>query len=134
FVPPICRHVSLAQKISPKFAVTDSDDKIFFGEAEGTKDVNAERDQLDICREIGFADDVAIQLKMLSEATALLFFVPEELPDGKPFEGFLEFAFVRSDYSSKRRREFWPQRDFAFAFVGKIKKLIDNFSAALFLV
>jgi len=37
---------------------------------------------------------------MLSEATALLFFVPEELPDGKPFERFFKFTFVRGNHAS----------------------------------
>src|ERR1700758_2132291 len=71
---------------------------------------------------------------MLAQSAALLFFVPEELADGEPFERFLEFALVRGDHASKRGRELWAQRHFALAFVGEVKKLIDNFCAALFFV
>src|SRR5437773_4215399 len=71
---------------------------------------------------------------MLSETAALLFFVAEELPDGKPFERFLELAFTRSDHTSKRRCQLRAQSDFAFSFVCEIEKLIDNFRATLFFV
>src|SRR5436309_13691588 len=71
---------------------------------------------------------------MLAQSAALLFFVPEELADGEPFKRFLEFALVCGDYASKRGRELWAQRHFALAFVGEIKKLIDNFCATLFFV
>src|SRR6516164_1343478 len=71
---------------------------------------------------------------MLAQSPALLFFVPEELADGEPFERFLELALVRGDDASKRGRELRAQRHFAVAFVGEIKELIDNFCAALFFV
>jgi hypothetical protein len=41
---------------------------------------------------------------------------------------------MRRNHTSKRRREFRTQRDFAFAFVGEIEKLLDNFRAAFLLV
>src|ERR1700741_4462738 len=71
---------------------------------------------------------------MLAQSAALLFFVPEKLTDGEPFERFLEFALVRRDHASKRGRELRAQRNFTVALVREIKKLIDNFCAALFLV
>ena len=71
---------------------------------------------------------------MLSETAALLFFVPEELADGEPFERLLELAVVRGDDASERGCELRAQRHFALAFVGEIKKLIDNFCATLFFV
>src|SRR5437763_15459921 len=71
---------------------------------------------------------------MLAQSAALLFFVPEELADGEPFERLLELAVVRGDDASERGRELRAQRHFAFAFVGEIKQLIHNFCATLFFV
>ena len=71
---------------------------------------------------------------MLPQTTALLFFVAEELPDRKPFERFLEFALMCRNHTRKRGRQLGAQCDFAFALVNKIKKLIDDFLATLFLV
>src|SRR4029077_4829352 len=108
------------------FAIADPDDEIFFSESERTHDINTKCDQFDIRCEIRFTDDIAIQLKVLAETAALLFFVAEELAYGKPFERFLKLAFMRGDHARERRRQLGAQRDFAFAFVGEIKKLIDN--------
>jgi len=63
-----------------------------------------------------------------------LLFVTKKLADGKPFKRFLEFALVRGDHASKRRRELRAHCDFALALVGEIEKLLDDFGAALFLV
>src|SRR4029079_10111282 len=90
--------------------------------------------ELDVGGEVLLADDVAIELKMFAQAAALLLLVSEKLSDREPFEWFLEFAFVRRDHASKRGREFRTQRDFAFAFVCEIEKLLDNFRAALLLI
>src|SRR6185503_21096142 len=122
------------EKISPKFAVANPDDEIFFGESERTQDINAKRYQLNVGREILLADDVAIELKMFAQAAALLLFVSEELSDREPFERFLEFPFVRCNHTSERRRELGTQCDFAFAFVSEIKKLLDDFRAAFLFV
>src|SRR5260370_38980956 len=71
---------------------------------------------------------------MFAQAPALLFFVAKKSADGKPFEGFLEFALVRGYHASERGRKLRTQRHFAPAFVDKIKELIDDFIAALFFV
>src|SRR5467141_1912307 len=71
---------------------------------------------------------------MFAQTAALLFFIAKELPDGKPLERFLERAFVGSDHTRQRWRQLWPHRHFAIAFVGEIKKLIDNFRAAFFAI
>jgi hypothetical protein len=63
-----------------------------------------------------------------------LLLVSEKLSDREPFERLLELAFVGPNHTSKSGREFRTQCDFAFAFVREIEKLLDNFSAALFLV
>src|SRR5690242_19709707 len=71
---------------------------------------------------------------MLAQSAALLFFVPEEMAEGEPFERFSKFTLMRGNYAGERRRKLGAQRHFAFALVGEIKKLIDNFWAALFFV
>src|SRR4030095_3486967 len=71
---------------------------------------------------------------MFAQPAALLLFVSEKLSDREPFEWFLEFAFMRRNHTSQRGREFRTQRDFAFAFVCEIEKLLDNFRAAFLLV
>ena len=98
------------------------------------KDIDAERHQLDIGGRGRFPNNVAIELKMFAQSSALLFFVTEKLANREPFERLLEFAFVRGDDSSKRGRELGAHGDFALAFIGKVKKLIDDFCAALFFV
>src|SRR5262245_33651066 len=71
---------------------------------------------------------------MFAQSSPLLFFVTEKLTSGEPFERFLEFALVRGDHASQRRRELGTHGHFAFAFISKVEKLIDDFRAALFLV
>src|SRR4051812_42315509 len=71
---------------------------------------------------------------MFTQPAALLLLVSEKLSDREPFEWFLEFAFVRRNHTSKRGREFRTQRDFAFAFVYEIEKLLDDFRATFLLV
>ena len=84
----------------------------------------------DVRAERIFADDVAVDLVMFAQPAALLFFVTKTLRDGKPLQRLFEFALVRRDHARQRRRHFRPQRDFAFAFVGEIEKLRDDFRAA----
>ena len=67
---------------------------------------------------------------MFAQPAALLFLVTKTLWDGKPLQRLFEFALVRRDDARQRWRQFRPQRDFAFAFVGKIEKLRDDFRAA----
>src|SRR5947208_12038903 len=133
-LPALSRHLLVAEKISPKFAVANPDHETFFGKSECTQDINAKRNQFDVRSEILLANDVAIELKMFAQPAALLLLVSEKLSDGEPFEWFLEFAFVHRNHTSKRGREFRTQRDFAFAFVCEIEKLLDNFGAAFLLV
>src|SRR5947208_1457968 len=133
-LPALSRHLLVAEKISPKFAVANPDHEIFFGKSECTQDINAKRDQFDVRSEILLANNVAIELKMFAQPATLLFLVSEKLSDREPLEWFLEFAFVRRNHTSKRGREFRPQRDFAFAFVCEIEKLLDNLGAAFLLV
>lgn len=69
---------------------------------------------------------------MFAQPPALLFFIAKELADRKPFERLFEFALMRRNYTRESWRQFRSERDFAFAFVDKIKKLADDFIAAFF--
>src|SRR5688500_2186673 len=71
---------------------------------------------------------------MIAQPAALLFFIAQTLRDGKPLERFLESAVMRGHHAGQCRRELRTHRYFAIAFVGKIKKLTDNFRAAFFRV
>src|SRR6478736_596977 len=118
----------------PSLAVADPDHEIFFGQSECTQEIDGKRNQLDVGGQIILADDVAIELKMFAQPAALLLLVSEKLSDREPFEWFLEFAFVRRNHTSKRRRQFRTKRDFAFALVCEIEKLLDDFRAAFLFV
>ena len=48
------------------------------------------------------------------------------------FSGFLNARSLRRDHARESRRQLRPQRDFALAFVGKIKKLRHDLRAAFF--
>src|SRR5262249_32658077 len=110
------------------------DHEILFCKSKCTQDINGKRNQFNIGSEIVLADNVAVELKMFAQPAALLLLVSKKLSDREPFEWFLEFAFVRRNHTSKRRREFRTQRDFAFAFVSEIEELLYNFRTAFLLV
>ena len=128
------RKFLLPQKISPELPVADANNEILFRQPEGTQDVDAERNQLDVGGEIALAHDVTVELVMFAQPAALLFFVTKELTDGKPLERLFECALVRGNNARQRWRQLWPHRHFAIAFVGEIEKLIDNFRAAFLAV
>src|SRR2546423_8568996 len=71
---------------------------------------------------------------MFAEPAALLFLVTKAMRDREPFQWFLEFAIVRGHDPRQRWRQLRPQRHFAFAFIGEIEKLTDDFRAAFFCV
>ena len=71
---------------------------------------------------------------MFAQPAALLFFVTKKLADGKPLERFSEAPLVRGDHAGQGGRELRAHGHGAFAFVHEMKKLIDNFGAALFFV
>ena len=126
------RHILRAKKIDPEFAVADSDHEIARAKTKGAQKIDAKRDRFDIRVERCFADDVGVELEMLAQPAALLFLVTKTLRDGKPLERFLEFAVVRGDDARQRRRQLRSHRHFAFAFVGEIEKLADDFRPAFF--
>jgi hypothetical protein len=71
---------------------------------------------------------------MFAQPAALLLLITKALRDGEPFKRLLEFAVVRSHHPSQRRGQLGAHRHFALAFIGKIKKLADNFRPAFFCV
>src|SRR5262249_54652049 len=103
--PAICGHIFFPKKICPKFAVADSNSEVFFGKSERTQNIDAERHQLEIGCEIGFADDVAVQLKMFAETTTLLFLVAKELANREPLKRLLKFTLMRSHDAGERGRQ-----------------------------
>src|SRR4030095_5357275 len=134
FVPSVHQHIVFAQEIGPEIPVADPDNKIFFDESKGPQNIDAERHQLDVSGKVHLPDNVAVELEMFAQSSALLFFVTEKLADREPFERLLEFALVCGDHASKRGRELGAHGNFAFAFISEVEKLIDDFYAALLFV
>ena len=93
--PAIFGYILRPEQIGPKFAVAQPDDYVIRGKSKGAQQIDRERNQFDIRRGRSVADDVAVELIMLAQPAALLFFVAETLGDGEPLERFAEFSFVR---------------------------------------
>src|SRR5213078_4258516 len=129
FVPFFGSDIFRFQEVDPELAVANADDEIFFAETEAAQDVDAKRDEFDIGCDRRLADNVAVQLVMFAQTTALLFFVAKKLADGKPLERFPELALVGGDDPGERWRKLRAQRDLALAFVGEIEKLGHDFIA-----
>jgi hypothetical protein len=71
---------------------------------------------------------------VLAEPAALLLLVTKTLGNGKPLERFFEFTLMCRNDARQRWRKLGTHRHFAFAFVGKVKKLRDNLRPAFFRV
>ena len=69
------------EKVDPEFAVADSHDHILRREPKRSQDVDAKRNQFDIRFERFLADDVRVELIVLAQPAALLFFVAKTLRD-----------------------------------------------------
>ncbi len=83
-LPALFRHALSSQEIDPEFAIADPNHHIFRAETECAQDVDTDGDELDIGLDRGFADDVAVILKMFAQTSALLLLVTETLRDGEP--------------------------------------------------
>src|SRR6266480_3649788 len=134
FLPFFGSDIFRFQEVDPELAVADANNEIFFIETEAAQNVDAKRDEFDISCDRRLADDIAIQLVMFAQTAALLFFVAKKLADGKPLERFPELALVRGDDPGERWRELGAQRDLAFAFVGEVEELSDDFVATFLFV
>ncbi len=134
FAPALFRHILRAEQIGPEFAVAQPNDDVLGGETEAAQEIDREGDDLHIRRGRSVADQVAVELVMFAQTAALLFFVTKTLRDGEPLQRLAEFAFMRRDDTGQTGRELRAHRYFAVTFVGEIKKLPDDFGAALFLI
>ena len=121
-------------ELGPCVAVADADDEVFLGEAEGAQHVDEDGEHLCVCGRGGFTDDVAVELVEFAEASALLFFVAEELWEAEPLEGFFEVAFACGDHACEGGGHFRAHGDVAPALVDEIEELAEEFAAALFFV
>jgi hypothetical protein len=87
--------------------------------------------ELRIGGDVGFTDDVDVQLKMLAQTSALLSLVAEQLRNRKPADGFAQRVGLRGRHSRERRRHLRPERDVAAAFIGEVVQLSNDLVAAL---
>ena len=113
----------------PSAPVGNADDEIVLGQTEAPEGVDGERDEFGVSGDIGFTDDVGVELEMFAEPATLLFLVPEELRDGEPLNWFFVIPVVCANHPGERRRHFRAERDGTVAFVHEIEKLADDFVA-----
>jgi hypothetical protein len=133
-LPLLFGHILGAKEIDPKFPVAHPDHEIARAKTKRAQKIDAERNRFHICAEGFFADDIGVELEMLAQPAALLLLVTKTLRDRKPLERFFEFAVMRGDDARQRRCKLGAHCHFAVAFIGKIKKLADNFGSAFFCV
>ena len=110
--------------------MAESDDEVLVGEAEVAQGVDGEGDELGVSVWGGVADDVAIELEELAEATALLAFVAEEVCYGEPLDGFTKVFFFCGDDSGQGGGHFWAEGDVASGLVFEVVELGEDFFAA----
>src|SRR5262249_9185255 len=73
---------------------------------------------------------IDIELKVLSQAAALRFFIPENIGNRVPAKREGEFALFCRNHSSDRRRHLWSQSNISITAIFKrIGLLIYNFIA-----
>ena len=82
-------------------------------------------------RRIAFADDVGVELKVLSQPALLLALVAKELRQGKPLDRLLVTPLVRGDHAGQGGSHLRTKRHLALAFVAEVVELADDFLAAL---
>ena len=100
-------------------------------EPEGAHHVQRQGDDLGVAERPGLADQIAVELEVLSKPPPLLPLVAEELRDGEPADRLLEPVGARGHHAGERGRHLRPQRDLAAALVGEVVELPDDLVAAL---
>ena len=122
---------ALLVKVLPGVAAAQPDDEVLGGEAEGAQRVDQQGNELGIGGGIRLADEVGIKLEVFAQPAFLLTFVAKKLGDGEPFDGLLVVAFVGGNHAGERGGHLGTQGNFAFAFIGEIVELSDDFFATL---
>ena len=110
-------------------SVGDADDKIFLFQAEAAERVDGQRDEFSVGGDVGFTNDVGVELEMFAQPATLLLLVPEQLRDSEPLDRFFVIPVVRANHPRQCRRHFRAKRNGAVALVHEIEQLADDFVA-----
>ena len=100
-------------------------------EPEGAHDVDRQRDDLGVGQRPRLADQVAVELEVLSKPPPLLPLVAEQLGDGEPADRLPEPVGPGRHHPRQGRRHLRAQRDLASALVGEVVELPHDLVAAL---
>ena len=94
-------------------------------------DLDRDREQLRVRRDVRLADDVDVQLKVFAQPPALLPLVAKQLRHREPANRLAQRVRLRRGHARQRRRHLRAQRDLAAALVGEVVELADDLVAAL---
>src|SRR5262249_27239153 len=112
-------------------AIGQAHSDILGRKAEGPHDVDRKRDDLRVTQWPRLADEIAIQLEVLPQATTLLPLIAEKLRNGEPADRLAEAVGPSRDHSGERGRHLGSQRHLPPALVLEGIELLDDLGAAL---
>jgi len=112
-------------------AVGEPNPHVGGSQAEGPHDIDRQRDDLGVAERTRFADQVAVELKVLAQPAALLALIPEELRNREPADRLLEPVGALRHHTRQRGGHLRPQRDGPPPLVRKGVELPDDLRAAL---
>ena len=112
-------------------AVGDARAHVVRRQPAAAHDLDRDREQLGVGGDVGFADDVDVELKVLAQTAALLPLVAKELRHREPADRLAQRVRLRGRHARERRRHLRAQRDLAAALVGEVVELADDLVAAL---
>ena len=111
--------------------VGESDPQVLRTKPESAHDIHRKRDDLRVAERTRLADQITIELEVLSKPPPLLPLVAEELRDREPADGLLELAGLRGHHARQGRRHLRPERHLTIPFVDEVVQLTDDLVPAL---
>ena len=112
-------------------AIGEPDPHVVGTKPEGAHRVDRQRHDLGVGEMARLADQIAVELEVLSKPPPLLPLVAEELRDGEPADRLLEPVGPRRHHPGERRGHLRPQRHLPPALVDEAVQLPDDLVAAL---
>jgi hypothetical protein len=100
-------------------------------QATAPHDLDSDGEQLGVGGDVGFADEIDVELKVFAQSAALLPLVAKELRHREPAHGLSKRVRLDRRHARQRRRHLRPQRDLSSTLVDEVVQLADDFVAAL---
>ena len=117
----------------PCSAVAQTDGEILRSQAEGTEQVDKQGNHFGVGRGSGVSDQVAVELKELSQASPLLALVAEAGADIEPAHRLWKITVTRRDHPSQRRCYLGTKGHGAFPLINELIELPKDLATAVFL-